>query len=79
MYVLCILSPLTHVGADRLRDGFLIPRDLTFESTLVNVRGEEKRGLIKFIKRMLTWRPEDRSTAKELAKDPWLYEDLPSD
>lgn len=28
---------------------------------------------IEFVKRMLKWRPEERSTARELLNDPWLY------
>jgi hypothetical protein len=31
---------------------------------------------IQFVKRMIKWRPEERSTAKELLQDPWLYTDF---
>jgi serine/threonine-protein kinase SRPK3 len=34
---------------------------------------------IKFVKRMIKWRPEDRSTANELLDDPWLYTDFRED
>lgn len=27
---------------------------------------------LKFIRKMVTWKPEERSTAKELLEDPWL-------
>jgi hypothetical protein len=41
--------------------------------------GEEKRRFVQFVKRMIAWRPEERSTAKELLDDPWLYKDFPRD
>jgi serine/threonine protein kinase len=41
--------------------------------------GEEKLRFIRFIERMLKWSPEERSTARELLDDPWLYEDFPQD
>jgi len=38
--------------------------------------GEEKALFISFVRRMLQWLPEDRDTAKELRKDPWLQSGL---
>lgn len=40
------------------------------ESTLT---GDNKEAFLRFLRRMLQWRPEDRATAKELQKDPWLH------
>ena len=34
------------------------------------VLGDQKRMFIDFVKRMIKWRPEERSTAKELLQDP---------
>lgn len=31
---------------------------------------------IEFVRRMIKWHPEERSTAKELLQDPWLYAEL---
>jgi len=28
---------------------------------------------VEFVKKMVRWNPEDRSSAKDLLKDPWLY------
>lgn len=53
--------------------------DTGFETTLSNIKGEEKRVFIKFVKRMIKWQPEERSTAKELLDDPWLYSEFPQD
>jgi hypothetical protein len=50
----------------------LIPRDLTLANSLKQVEGEDKRLFLDFIKKMLRWRPEERSSAKELLTDAWL-------
>ena len=34
--------------------------------------GKNKEMFLNFIMGMLQWRPEDRKTAKQLLKDPWL-------
>jgi len=34
---------------------------------------------IEFIRRMIKWHPEERSTAKELLQDPWLYAEFDED
>ncbi|KFH43018.1 hypothetical protein ACRE_062420 [Hapsidospora chrysogenum ATCC 11550] len=39
--------------------------------------GEDKVMFIDFIERMVRWRPEERSSTKELLSDPWLHADLP--
>ena len=33
---------------------------------------------IKFVRKMVKWNPEDRSSAGDLLKDPWLYADFSS-
>jgi serine/threonine-protein kinase SRPK3 len=50
-----------------------IPRNFTFENSISKLDGEEKRMFLAFVKRMLTWQPEYRSTAKDLLDDPWLH------
>ncbi|CVK98585.1 related to dis1-suppressing protein kinase dsk1 [Fusarium mangiferae] len=55
------------------------PGDFSFENTISYMSGEEKARFIRFIKRMVKWSPEERSTARELLDDPWLYEDFPQD
>ncbi|QGI70299.1 hypothetical protein CEK26_002632 [Fusarium fujikuroi] len=62
-----------------LKDPGRVPSNFSLESTLTCMAGEEKRRFIHFVKRMITWHPEDRSTAKELLADPWLYIDFPQD
>ncbi|KAK3301837.1 kinase domain protein [Chaetomium strumarium] len=36
------------------------------------LRGRNKAMFLDFVRGMLTWRPEDRKTARELLDDPWL-------
>ncbi|KAE8151541.1 kinase-like domain-containing protein [Aspergillus avenaceus] len=52
------------------------PTSFNFEGLLNNIRSEDKTLFIQFIRRMLKWHPEDRSTAKELLQDPWLSADF---
>lgn len=43
-----------------------------FEDLLTQIEDEERMLFLNFIKRMLCWRPEDRSSAGELLSDPWF-------
>ncbi|KAL4918365.1 kinase-like protein [Aspergillus aurantiobrunneus] len=62
-----------------LTDDTAIPKDFTFNSSRTKFGGEEKRMFIDFARRMIRWRPEERSTAKELLRDPWLHNDYPDE
>ncbi|KAI8674263.1 Protein kinase domain-containing protein [Fusarium keratoplasticum] len=62
-----------------LKDLSRIPTDFTLGKSITCMSGEEKTRFLHFVKRMLTWCPEERSSAKELLDDPWLYEDFPQD
>ncbi|KAF4459651.1 kinase domain [Fusarium albosuccineum] len=51
----------------------LIPDEsFTLKNSTPMLEGEERTLFINFAKRMLTWLPEQRATAKELLNDPWL-------
>ncbi|KAL1999700.1 hypothetical protein VTN02DRAFT_4151 [Thermoascus thermophilus] len=47
-----------------------IPHGRTMEA--LETRLEDKSGFLRFIRRALTWIPEERPTARELLQDPWL-------
>ncbi|KAB8270700.1 kinase-like protein [Aspergillus minisclerotigenes] len=47
-----------------------IPDLRTMEA--LETRLQDKSGFLRFIRRALTWLPEERATAKELLQDPWL-------
>jgi serine/threonine-protein kinase SRPK3 len=44
----------------------------SLEDEMKSLQGEEKASFLKFLRRMLQWRPEDRATAGELMQDPWV-------
>ncbi|KNG88037.1 putative protein kinase [Aspergillus nomiae NRRL 13137] len=50
-----------------------IPKGRTMEA--LETRLEDKSGFLRFIRRALTWMPEERPTAKELLEDPWLTDE----
>lgn len=51
----------------------LIPDEMfTLSNSTPMLEGQERALFINFAKRMLTWLPEQRATAKELLDDPWL-------
>ncbi|KAF5354138.1 hypothetical protein D9756_007129 [Leucocoprinus leucothites] len=45
------------------------------ESTETVLQGEDKVLFLNFARKMLKWKPEERSTTKELIDDPWLNSD----
>ncbi len=54
-----------------------IPAGFSLEDSITKITGEEKAMFLNFVGRMLKWKAEDRSTAKELLEDPWLHKDYP--
>lgn len=44
----------------------------SLEQSERRLEGEEKERFLKFMRKMLRWVPEERSTAEELFYDPWL-------
>ncbi|KAJ5212784.1 uncharacterized protein N7498_004430 [Penicillium cinerascens] len=66
-----------YTATGTLKTEELVPSNFSFENSLSKFDGAEKRRFINFVKRMIKWKPEERSTAKELLQDPWLYNDYP--
>ncbi|CAM1502196.1 Fc.00g041800.m01.CDS01 [Cosmosporella sp. VM-42] len=55
----------------------LIPgENFNFSSLTPMLAGEDKERFVQFAKKMLTWVPEERATAKQLLEDPWLQRRL---
>lgn len=65
-------STLLIIKAGELDPAMEIPRNFTLEGSISQLYGEDKAKFLSFVKRILTWKPEDRSTAKDLLEDPWL-------
>ncbi|EFR00913.1 CMGC protein kinase [Nannizzia gypsea CBS 118893] len=49
----------------------LIP-DRRFDDTAPSLDSEQREKFLSFVKRMVTWLPEERATARELAEHPFL-------
>jgi serine/threonine protein kinase len=64
------------LATGEIRDTSRIPGGFNFASMITNISGEEKNKFVCFIKRMITWNPEARGTARELLADPWLCNDF---
>lgn len=45
---------------------------VTMESMERKLEGQEKVLFLRFLRKMLIWKPEERMSAKELMQDPWL-------
>jgi hypothetical protein len=57
--------------AGNWRGAVEVPKE-TLEDAVKQIKGEEKELFLNFVKKMLKWKPEERSSAKELLGDPWL-------
>jgi phage pi2 protein 07 len=53
-----------------------IPEDRSLEKSEEYLEGKNKEMFLKFMRKMLQWRPEDRQTAKQLLEDPWLNDQV---
>jgi serine/threonine-protein kinase SRPK3 len=50
----------------------------SLEEEMKSLEGEEKSSFLKFLRRMLRWRLEDRVIAAELVEEPWIRSTLVS-
>ncbi|QRV84712.1 kinase domain protein [Ceratobasidium sp. AG-Ba] len=66
-------APIHFFPDGRFKSPELIPEGYTLESSVTQLKGEDKRLFLEFARRMLCWLPEDRATCKELLSDPWLH------
>lgn len=48
----------------------------SLELTEQGLQGEEKRLFLRFIRKMLQWKPEDREPLEDVYMDEWLLADL---
>ncbi|RPD62061.1 hypothetical protein L227DRAFT_573937 [Lentinus tigrinus ALCF2SS1-6] len=48
-----------------------LPHD-SLELSEDRLEGENKAQFLSFVRNMVKWRPEDRATAQELMRDPWM-------
>ncbi|QMW28930.1 hypothetical protein G4B84_004265, partial [Aspergillus flavus NRRL3357] len=48
----------------------------TLEDLAINIKGEDKEGFLRWLRRALQWNPDDRPTALELLYDEWMMKGL---
>ncbi|KAI1914233.1 hypothetical protein LOZ65_005679 [Ophidiomyces ophidiicola] len=48
----------------------------SLEDLAAKIKGEDKEGFLRFLRRILKWLPEERPRANEILYDPWLMEGL---
>ncbi|PYI02369.1 kinase-like protein [Aspergillus sclerotiicarbonarius CBS 121057] len=53
------------------KEDFEIP-PISLEKLEGNLEGESQQLFLQFLRKMLTWKPEERASARELLDDPWL-------
>ncbi|XWW93606.1 hypothetical protein V2A60_001540 [Cordyceps javanica] len=70
-------SSMFYESNGSLRGHYYVPHEFQFDSRIHRISGEEKQKFLEFATKMIQWRPEERHTAKELLRDPWLYTDYP--
>ena len=49
-----------------------VPDRTCFEKSEENLEGSNQEAFLRFVRKMVQWRPEDRQTARELLEDDWL-------
>lgn len=55
----------------RLKKGHKVV-ETSLEAELTALEGDAKANFLRFLRRMLQWDADDRASAQELLKDPWL-------
>ena len=49
-----------------------VPTSTSLEESEEYLEGSNKEAFLRFMRKMIQWRPEDRQTAKQLLEDDWL-------
>ena len=50
-----------------------MPDSRPLEERITVLGGEDRDLFLRFMRKMLQWEPEKRSTAAELAQDEWIH------
>lgn len=50
--------------------------DTSLETVEARLQGAEKDAFLRFVRKMLQWKPEDRKPIREVFTDEWLLADL---
>ena len=52
--------------------GIPVPNRTSLEESEENLEGSNKEAFLRFVRKMVQWRPENRQTANQLLEDDWL-------
>ena len=58
--------------AGQWRGEIPVPDPTSLEESEENLEGSNKKAFLRFVRKMVRWRPEDRQTANQLLEDDWL-------
>ena len=58
--------------AGQWRGGIPVPDRTSLEESEEYLKGSNKEAFLRFVRKMVQWRPEDRQTADQLLEDDWL-------
>ncbi|KAI9656334.1 MAG: hypothetical protein M1821_004997 [Bathelium mastoideum] len=58
--------------AGQWRGGIPVPDHTSLEESEERLEGSNKEAFLRFVRKMVQWRPEDRQTADQLLEDDWL-------
>lgn len=58
--------------AGQQRGEIPVPDRTSLEESEENLEGSNKEAFLRFVRKMVQWRPEDRPTARQLLEDDWL-------
>ena len=56
----------------------ILPERTTLEEKETTLNGPDQADFLRFVRRMLQWEPNKRSSAKSLAEDVWIQKQLRS-
>ncbi|KAF8993902.1 kinase-like domain-containing protein [Cyathus striatus] len=54
-------------------DDVPISTEMSLEASEEHLEGEKKIDFLRFLRKMIQWEPEKRSTGNELLEDPWIH------
>jgi serine/threonine-protein kinase SRPK3 len=65
-------SPSNNASKGEFCAGIPIPGPAPLGHRLTSLEGEDGECFLRFMRKMLQWEPEKRSSARELAEDEWI-------
>ena len=61
-----------HIYIGTFNAGTHLPPAGSLDATQTNPEGHDKELFMRLVRKMMQWTPEDRCTAADLSRDPWI-------